>query len=280
MSKGFFLIITAMISLSASAEVYQDSDVKQVSYSSGQERGAGSGIAAEFHRAMDDFIQIVRNNKDYFETVNISDLESAQLRVLINYKPITVCNTNAVLDAHSDIENKTIFVNQSAWVNKSWQDKVHIAGHELLLNTGYEKSNQYQLSNQVYKIKKDYLSNKYGNHSLCQITPANCRSYYEIKESIINLFSLYKGGKITIGEYSTLLESNKAVLDVVVLTSVGIKKLNLERKWIAFDVSGQMMRFTEQLMHAVDNEFDPLYEEAEKLLNNEMSEEVLSCVEL
>ena len=61
---------------------------------------------------------------------------------------------------------------------------------------------------------------------------------------------------------------------------MGIKKRNLERKWYAIDKSGQMMRFKEQLMYAVDNEFEPLYEEAEKLLNNKMSEEVLSCVEL
>lgn len=279
MSKVIFLL-TMAIHFSATAEAYKESTPEPVNYSSGQERGAGSGIAAEFHRAMDDFIQIVKNNKDYFDTVNINDLESAQLRVLINYKPITVCNTHAVLDAHSDIENKTIFVNQSEWVHKSWQDKVHIAGHELLLNTGYEKSNQYQLSNQIYKIEKDYLSNKYGNQSLCQITPANCRSYYQTKEAIVNLFSLYKDGKITIGGYSSLLESNKSVLDIIILTSVGIKKRNLERKWYAIDKSGQMMRFKEQLMYAVDNEFEPLYEEAEKLLNNKMSEEVLSCVEL
>ncbi|MCH2533520.1 MAG: hypothetical protein MK008_03655 [Bdellovibrionales bacterium] len=280
MSKSFFLLITALVSLSASAEVYKDSDLKQVSYSSGQERGAGSGIAAEFHRAMDDFIKLVKENKDYFPGVNIKDLEAAQLRVLVNYKPIRVCNTSAVLDAHSNIKKQTIFVNQAAWVAKSWQDKVHISGHELLLNTGYEKSNQYQLSNQVYKIDKDYLSKKYGDQSLCQIDPHNCDSYYGIKDNLNEYIKLYTDKKINLEDLQILIEMRLNTINIVKRTSIGIKLLQLERTWYAMDKEGQIERFIEALELAVDRELGPIIEEIRILSSSKLTEKQLSCVEL
>lgn len=280
MIKGFFLLITLMFCLSASAEVYKDSDLKQVSYSSGQERGAGSGIAAEFHRAMDDFIMLVKDNKDYFPGVDIQDLEAAQLRVLVNYKPIKVCNTSAVLDAHSNIKKQTIFVNQGAWVAKSWQDKVHIAGHELLLNTGYEKSNQYQISNQVYKIKRDYLSKKYGNQSLCKIDPYNCDSYYGLKDNLTELIKLYTDKKINLSDLQVLSEMRYNTIRIVKLTSIGIKTLQLERTWYSINKERQIKRFIESLNFAVDRELGPIMEEIRILSSENLTKEQLSCVEL
>lgn len=280
MSKGFFLLITLIFCLSASAEVYKDSDLKQVSYSSGQERGAGSGIAAEFHRAMDGFIMLVKENKDYFPGVDIQDLEAAQLRVLVNYKPIKVCNTSAVLDAHSNIKKQTIFVNQAAWIAKSWQDKVHIAGHELLLNTGYEKSNQYQISNQVYKIQTDYLSKKYGNQSLCKIDPYNCDSYYGLKYDLIELIKLYTDKKINLSDLQVLSEMRFNTIRIIKRTSIGIKTLQLERTWYSINKERQIKRFIEALNFAVDRELGPIMEELRILSSENLTQEQLSCVEL
>lgn len=70
------------ISLSANADTIKVQTLEPVSYSSGQERGAGSGLAAEFYKAMDEFIEIVKNNKSYFR------VRFAVLMLLCAYHPL------------------------------------------------------------------------------------------------------------------------------------------------------------------------------------------------
>jgi len=235
----------------------------------GQDGGGGSGVAAEIERATNEFIRVVKDNPDIFQEVDPNQLEIADVSIKVTSGTIKSCASNAELEAYSYPEKNESVFNITSWMGKRrWFDKMLLAGHERLVLAGLEPSNRYHISNKLYEVKLKELGKK-EPQTPCSISPYACRLKEDMEESLGNLIRLHREGSLTAGEYSSLVESNKNVLEVGKLSIIGFYKIELEKKWYIRDKAEKIVEYTELVDAAFSMHFNPIFEEAMEITPNE-----------
>jgi hypothetical protein len=124
--------------------------------------GGGRGFAAEVQRVTDIGIAIVEANRDQFAGVNVDALKAVNdpVQIIVSPAEIRSCEGLVKFDALSanlNVDGMKLRLSEfdrSAWLGKDSLERLQITIHERFVITGYEKSNQYSLTNKVTAIQK------------------------------------------------------------------------------------------------------------------------------
>lgn len=246
----------------------------------GQERGGGSGLAAEIARATSDFINIVRNNRSQFPGVNPYLLERLHTEYVIVNATIRNCETNGELDAYTDKSTGKTTFNRKRWVEKTWQEKVHLAGHERLVLAGLEESNQYNLSNMVF-LTDDLgkIKNKSQVSSVCEFGKHVCVRTKDIENNLSELFKFYEDGDFSSSDFAHYTDSYKGVVESELLIAIGLKAIELEKSFFTSKKEQKLADYRRKLELALNYNFMPYWNKASRMRINNGPTPV-KCVEI
>lgn len=243
--------------------------------------GGGSGINAEIQRATDAFISVVAASPDLFPDVDPHKLVNVRARITVTAKQIESCDHNAILEAYSDRDqNKSVF-NLSAWVAKSWIEKVLLAGHERLVLTGYERSNRYNLSNRIYDIQPSAMAEKTGTApDICDFGEFWCKFKSNADLMIAKLASDVSKGTLTTESAKALLKMQENSITGQIDSLVAIKAIEIEKSPFSFlgNPQSELKAYENKVRFAFESHFRPIFKEAQKAVKG-LSPDV-TCIEL
>lgn len=246
----------------------------------GQERGGGSGTAAEVERATDAFIQMVEDHPELFPRIDPHRLKQQRTNILITYARINVCDKSSSLDAYTDLQTGDTYFNLSQWLKKSWIEKVQLAGHERLVLAGYEPSNRYHISNRVFQVDQQRRIQKYGyQENDCESEFALCQIVDRAKRNVAVFLEKHATGHLAPEDIHHLLRSSQAVNRIMLRTLLGKKELELSRRLFVVNKDQKARRYAERLQLSYDMHVAPIYRNALQSLEQEERRNI-ECVEL
>lgn len=273
LSKIFLLCFSLLLTQSAFARNEEG----------GATSGGGNGIAAEIQRATDEFISLVRENPAKFPGVDPAVLQNMNPEILVTGKPISFCGKPGELDALSDREKNQSLFNFNAWVAKDWMAKVHLAGHERLVLAKYEASNRYPFSNKLYEIFLEKTERRIGKaKSICELSGRACRQLKDDDKMITDIVAMALDPAIGLSAERGIehLNMNKLVIESEKLLLIGLKKIEIQRRWINLgNVEAEVAEYAEQVELAYESHFRPLFLEAERLIRESATAPELQCVQ-
>lgn len=242
--------------------------------------GGGSSVAAEIQRATDEFISAVRTNPKMFPGIDAEVLARLDPEILVTAASISHCNSDAKLDAVSDFRKNQSKFNASSWLSKSWLEKVHLAGHERLVLAGYERSNRYTESNKIFSVDLQNREKQFGAaKDLCDFGVKSCQFKKTFTDALSRLLSGVNSGEVRANVADYMLDGERDVAQMQVLLLVGLKKIEIQRRWINLkDPAVEVEEYRHEVQLAYDHYTRPLLQEVNNLIKEKSYEET-ECVQ-
>ena len=261
-------------------------------YAGGVGGGGGSGLAGEIYRATNVFIEAVKNNPDIFKGVDPNALTSlvnpvthkpildprthkpVPVEILVTDDSIKTCVGDGTLDAHSDAAKGYSLFNVSAWASDDDMEKVQLAGHERLVLAGYEKSNQYNISDRIYDVEVKDLEKIYGSvPNICSFGHPACQDARQLNARIASAITAVKLGKWPADQASTVLDSLRLAEKNIILLMFAIKQDQLNHRFFMTRrrAAKIVADYNARLNLAFASHFDPLFDELQKVIGEKNS---------
>lgn len=272
-TKNGLLTVSLAMSLLAAQPAFSVSD-------GGATSGGGSGIAAEIQRATNEFIRMVEVNPGKFPGIDPQILKTIDPEIRVTGKPIDFCDQGGSLEAYSDLGKVQTTFHLGSWAKKSWLEKVLLAGHERLVLAQYEKSNRYPFSNKVYEIDRENQEKNTGPiKGICELGERSCEFAKDAEAGIGMIISGFGAGDLTQSEGKSLLDDEQTVIEMHLVLLAGLKKIEIQRRWINFgDPQVEVVKYEQQVRLAYENHFRPLLLEAKRMIDESAPEP--KCVDL
>jgi hypothetical protein len=238
-----------------------------LAYAKGGSEGGGNGTAAEIQRATDEFIRMVRDNPAKFPGVNPDQLAAIDADIRLTGKKIQFCDGSGDLDAVS-ANNQSTF-NLPTWRQKSWAEKVQLAGHERLVLAQLEPSNRYSRSNKVFEIARADQEKELGPaKDICAFGPEACRSREEIDALIDNDIVAMNDGAVSRDEAQFLLDQTKQAIKAQINMVIGLKAVEIDKRWIKRGGDEELAKYSKAVNLAYEAHYRPLFLEAQNTMDD------------
>lgn len=245
----------------------------------GHSGGGGTGIAASITRATNDFISIVEDNPAVFPELDVRKLKAANPQILPTAQKINSCDGLATLEAVSDsAANKSVF-NIEAWKQKTDViEKIFLAGHERLVLLGYERSNQYPISNRVFALGLAGAKLERASSNSCAWISDICADLEKLEDSVESTNVRFKSREISVDEALISMKGQKLFADQILLRA----QFLTARKFKLFKKGRESQLKQSDLKVAIEirSRTAPLFAASRELYMSGVRDSNLSCVQL